>query len=142
MEWMEYQEVVGRDSKLSTWLSFGFLLVCLVNTIGLLLAKFSARAGEVGVRRALGAPRAEIFRQYLVEAGVVGLVGGVLGLVLSFGGLWLISRQSESMEAVARMDWVMLATTLVLALVASLVAGLLPTWRACQVTPALQLKSQ
>lgn len=142
MEWMEFQKVVGRDSKLSTWLSFGFLLVCLVNTIGLLLAKFSARAGEVGVRRALGAPRSEIFRQYLIEAGVVGLVGGLLGLVLSFGGLWLISRQSEAMEAVARMDWVMLATTLVLALVASLIAGLLPTWRACQVTPALQLKSQ
>jgi putative ABC transport system permease protein len=141
-EWMEHLEVVGRDSKLSTWLAFGFLLVCLVNTVGLLLAKFSARAGEVGVRRALGAPRAEIFRQYLIEAGVVGLVGGAFGLLLSFGGLWLLSRQSEAMEAVARMDWVMLATTLVLALVASLVAGLLPTWRACQVTPAIQLKSQ
>jgi putative ABC transport system permease protein len=141
-EWMELQKVVGRDSKLSTWLAFGFLLVCLVNTIGLLLAKFSARAGEVGVRRALGASRSEIFRQYLTEAAVVGLVGGVLGLALSFGGLWLISRQSEAMEAVAKMDWVMLATTLGLSLLASLVAGLLPTWRACQVAPALQLKSQ
>jgi putative ABC transport system permease protein len=36
----------------------------------------------------------------------------------------------------------MLATTLLLALAASLVAGLLPAWRACQVTPAIQLKSQ
>jgi putative ABC transport system permease protein len=141
-EWLEYQEVVSKDSKLSTWLAFGFLLVCLVNTIGLLLAKFSARAGEVGVRRALGASRSEVFRQYLIEAGVVGVVGGVLGLVLSFGGLWLISQQSDAMESVARMDWLMLATTLALALVASLLAGLLPTWRACQVAPALQLKSQ
>jgi putative ABC transport system permease protein len=141
-EWMEFLEVVAKDSKLSTWLSFGFLLVCLVNTIGLLLAKFSARAGEVGVRRALGAPRGEIFRQYLIEAAVVGLVGGLIGLVLSFGGLWLIAQQSETMEAVAKMDWVMLATTLALALFASILAGLLPTWRACQVTPALQLKSQ
>jgi putative ABC transport system permease protein len=141
-EWMQFLEVVGRDSKLSTWLSFGFLLVCLVNTIGLLLAKFSARSGEVGVRRALGAPRSEIFRQYLTEAAVVGLVGGALGLLLSFGGLWLIARQSDAMAAVAKMDWVMLATTLLLALLASLVAGLLPTWRACQVAPALQLKSQ
>jgi putative ABC transport system permease protein len=40
------------------------------------------------------------------------------------------------------MDWEMLATTFALAVVASIVAGLLPTWRACQVTPALQLKSQ
>ncbi|MGH8029721.1 MAG: ABC transporter permease [Arenimonas sp.] len=141
-EWMEFREVVGKDSKLSTWLSFGFLLVCLVNTIGLLLAKFSARAGEVGVRRALGAPRSEIFRQYLTEAAVVGLVGGALGLVLSFGGLWLIALQSDAMAAVAKMDWVMLLTTIGLSLLASVIAGLLPTWRACQVTPALQLKSQ
>jgi putative ABC transport system permease protein len=140
--WMEYLEVVRRDSKLSTWLSLGFLLVCLVNTVGLLLAKFAARSGEIGVRRALGASRGEIFRQYLTEAGVVGVVGGVLGLALSFGGLWLISLQSDSMAAVAKMDWVMLATTLGLSLLASVVAGLLPTWRACQVAPALQLKSQ
>jgi putative ABC transport system permease protein len=110
--------------------------------VGLLLAKFSARAGEIGVRRALGATKPEIFRQFLTEAAVVGVVGGLLGLLLSFGGLWLISLQSEEMALVAKMDWAMLATTLVLAVGASILAGLLPTWRACQVTPALQLKTQ
>ena len=142
MEWMQHLGVVSADAKLSTWLAFGFLLVCLVNTVGLLLAKFSARAGEVGVRRALGATKREIFRQYLTEAAVIGLVGGLFGLLLSFGGLWLISLQSEEMATIARMDWAMLALTLGLSLIASLLAGLLPTWRACQVTPALQLKTQ
>jgi len=142
MEWMEHMGVVSADTKLSTWLAFGFLLVCLVNTVGLLLAKFSARAGEVGVRRALGAGKQEIFRQFITEAAVVGLVGGLLGLILSFGGLWLISLQSEEMATVAKMDWAMLALTLSMSIVASILAGLLPTWRACQVTPALQLKTQ
>ncbi|MBP8080620.1 MAG: ABC transporter permease [Arenimonas sp.] len=142
MEWMQHLGVVSADAKLSTWLAFGFLLVCLVNTVGLLLAKFSARAGEVGVRRALGATRTEIFHQYLIEAAVIGLVGGLLGLLLSFGGLWLISLQSDEMATLAKMDWAMLALTLSLSLVASILAGLLPTWRACQVTPALQLKTQ
>jgi len=142
MEWMEHLGVVSADAKLSTWLAFGFLLVCLVNTVGLLLAKFSARAGEIGVRRALGATRPEIFRQFLIEASVIGLVGGLLGLLLSFAGLWLISMQSEEMALVAKMDWAMLATTVGLAIGASILAGLLPTWRACQVTPALQLKTQ
>ena len=142
MEWMKHLGVVTADVKLSTWLAFGFLLVCLVNTVGLLLAKFSSRAGEIGVRRALGATQGEIFRQYLIEAGVVGLAGGLLGLLLSLGGLWLISLQSEAMATVARMDWAMLGLTLALAIVSSLLAGLLPTWRACQVTPALQLKTQ
>ena len=142
MEWMKHLHVVSADARLSTWLAFGFLLVCLVNTVGLLLAKFSARAGEIGVRRALGATRPEIFRQFLTEAAVIGLVGGAIGLVLSFGGLWLISLQSEEMALVAKMDWAMLATTLGLSIGASILAGLLPTWRACQVTPALQLKTQ
>jgi putative ABC transport system permease protein len=57
MEWMDYLKIIGNDNKLSAWLAFGFLVLCLVNTIGLLLAKFSVRAAEVGMRRALGASR-------------------------------------------------------------------------------------
>jgi putative ABC transport system permease protein len=141
-EWLVYTKVVGKDSKLQTWLAFGFLALCLVNTIGLLLAKFSVRAAEIGVRRALGASRAEIFRQFLIETSVVGLVGGVLGLVLAFGALALIGMQGKQTAAVAHMDWQMLIVTFVISVGAAILAGLLPTWRACQVTPAIQLKSQ
>jgi putative ABC transport system permease protein len=142
MEWLEYRKVVGNDSRLSAWLAFGFLLLCLVNTIGLLLAKFSVRAAEVGIRRALGASRKEIFQQFLTETAVVGLVGGGLGLLLAFGALGLIALQSKELSVLAHMDWQMLGTTFALSLLAALLAGLLPTWRACQVTPAIQLKSQ
>ncbi len=142
MEWMDHLEVISNDTRLAAWLAFGFLLLCVVNTVGLLLAKFSVRAPEVGVRRALGATQGEIFRQFLIEAGVIGIVGGLLGLVLSLGSLALISRQSNDLSVVAHMDWEMLIVTLVMSVAASLLAGLLPTWRACQVTPAIQLKSQ
>ncbi|MYM72661.1 FtsX-like permease family protein [Duganella sp. FT134W] len=142
MEWLEFEKVVDNDNKLAVWLSFGFLLLCLVNTIGLLLAKFSVRASEVGIRRALGASRREIFTQFLIETTVVGLVGGVLGLLLAIGALALIALQSKALATVAQMDWIMLLTTFALAVLAAVLAGLLPTWRACQVTPALQLKSQ
>jgi putative ABC transport system permease protein len=140
--WLEVNKVVSKDARLQTYLAFGFLLVCLVNVVGLLLAKFTARAGEIGVRRALGASRRAVFAQYLTEVGVVGLIGGAVGLLLTFGCLWLIGKQSKQLAAVASMDWLMLATTFVLAIGASLAAGLLPTWRACQVQPAVQLKSQ
>ena len=141
-EWLVHMKVVGNDNKLSAWLAFGFLVLCLVNTIGLLLAKFSVRAAEVGIRRALGASRKDIFRQFLVETTVIGLAGGIIGLLLAFGALALIAMQSKQMGAVAHMDWVMLAFTFVLSVSAAVLAGLLPTWRACQVTPAIQLKSQ
>jgi putative ABC transport system permease protein len=142
MEWLENQKVVGKDSRLSVWIALGFLALCLVNTIGLLLAKFSVRASEVGIRRALGASRREIFSQFLVETGVVGLAGGVLGLALAFAALALIALASESMRNLAHMDLPMLGFTFVLSVVSAVLAGLLPTWRACRVTPALQLKSQ
>ncbi|MCQ7044099.1 hypothetical protein MRO49_25370, partial [Escherichia coli] len=55
MEWLDYRRVVPRDVRLQVWLAFGFLAVCLLNTVGLLLAKFLRRSSEIGVRRALGA---------------------------------------------------------------------------------------
>jgi putative ABC transport system permease protein len=124
------------------WLGMGFLLVCLVNTVGLLLAKFLRRGSEIGVRRALGASRAAIFSQCLVEAGAIGVAGGVLGLGLSLLGLWAVRLQPASYAELAHLDVGMLALTFVLAIVASVLAGLLPAWRAMQVTPAIQLKSQ
>src|SRR5471030_2480010 len=137
-----FEPMVDNDSKLLVWLALCFILLCLVNTVGLLLAKFSVRAAEVGIRRALGASRKEIFRQFLIETTVIGLAGGILGLLLAFGALALIGMQSATLHVVTHMDLGMLALTFTLSVLAALLAGLLPTWRACQVTPALQLKSQ
>jgi putative ABC transport system permease protein len=142
MELMEFNKVVPGDVRLQLWLALGFLLVCLVNTIGLLLAKFLRRSGEIGVRRALGASRGEIFKQCLVEAGTVGLAGGLLGLLLALLGLWAVRQQPASYASLAHLDASMLLLTFALALLASLLAGLLPAWRAMQVAPAIQLKSQ
>ncbi|HEY8327682.1 MAG TPA: ABC transporter permease [Rhodanobacter sp.] len=141
MQWLDFNMVVPDDVRLQTGLAFGFLLVCLVNTVGLMLAKFMRRAAELGVRRALGASRRALFAQLLVESGVVGLVGGIGGLLLALLGLWLVRQRPSDYAALAHLDLSMLFTTFVLALCATLLAGLLPAWRACQIAPALQLKS-
>ncbi len=142
MDWLDFNQAVPGDVRLQLWLALGFLLVCLVNTVGLLLAKFLRRSGEIGVRRALGASRVEIFKQCLVEAGTVGLSGGVLGLGLAELGLWAVRHRPTQYAALAHLDASMLLLTFVLALVASVLAGLLPAWRAMQITPAVQLKTQ
>ena len=142
MEWLDYKRVVPNDVRMQVWLAFGFLLVCLLNTVGLLLAKFMRRSSEIGVRRALGASRRAIFMQCLVEAGTVGLAGGILGLGLAELGLWAVRQQPTGFAELIHLDLAMLATTFVIAIVASVLAGLLPAWHACQVAPAIQLKSQ
>lgn len=142
MDWLGAQKVLPADVRLQSWLAFGFLLVCIVNMVGLLLAKTLRRAGEIGVRRALGATRRDIFAQFVVEAGLLGLVGSLLGLVLAQGGLWLVRHSPSEYARLAELDAAMLGLTVALTLAASLLAGLLPAWRAALVTPAVQLKVQ
>ncbi|MGN6281697.1 ABC transporter permease [Frateuria sp.] len=141
-DWLDFQKVVPPESKISLLVSLGFLLICLVNTIGLLLAKFMRRSPEIGVRRALGASRKEIYAQFLIEAGTVGLTGGALGLLLTGLGVlgvgWVFDEQ---IARLATLDGSLVALTLVAAVLATLLAAFYPTWRAAQVQPAWQLKS-
>jgi putative ABC transport system permease protein len=140
--WLDIEQVVPSDTKVSLLVALGLLIVCLVNTTGLLLAKFLRRSTEIGVRRALGASRRAIYAQFLTEAGIVGLTGGVLGLLLTWLGVasvgWVLPRGIASL---AQLDPSLLLATVAVAIVATLLAGLYPTFLASQVQPAWQLKS-
>ena len=143
MEWMENQEVVQDDAQVMLGLSLLFLVVCLLNTIGLLLAKFMGKATDISLRRALGATRSSLFIQHMIESGLIGLGGGILGLGLTWLGLRGIEMLFEDIvENLVSLDWVMVVTAIVLAIVSALLAGLYPTWRACRIAPASQLKIQ
>ena len=143
MGWLDKQKVVDQDAKLMMWLSFMFLLVCLLNTIGLLLAKFTGKSAEIGLRRAVGATRGDLFKQYIIEAGCIGLLGGIAGLGLAMLGLQGIkSLYGDFVDNLAALDGNMVLLALALAIVSSVLAGLYPTWRACNIAPASQLKSQ
>jgi putative ABC transport system permease protein len=142
MKWLDVRQVVPPESRISLIVAFSFFLICLVNTIGLLLAKFMRRAGEIGVRRALGATRHEIYAQYLIEAAAVGLAGGALGLLLTAGGMSGVGLLFEpEIAQLAHLDVSLVGLTLVLAIFATVAAAFYPAWRAAQVQPAWQLKS-
>jgi putative ABC transport system permease protein len=142
MDWLSNQHVVPADLRLQLWLALGFLGVCMLNIVGLLLAKFLRRGGEISVRRALGARRRDVFLQLGIEAGAIGLAGGALGLGIAEMGLWSIRHRPDGYAHLAQMDFTMLLGTFLLAVLAGVCAGLVPAWRACNVAPALQLKTQ
>ncbi|MGN6092663.1 MAG: ABC transporter permease [Luteibacter jiangsuensis] len=140
--WLESQQVVPSDTKVSLLVALGLLVVCLVNTSGLLLAKFLRRSGEIVVRRALGAARFAIYAQFLTEAGLIGLAGGVLGLALTgVGTLGVGLVLPRDIAELATVDLPLLLMTLAMAVGSTLVAGIYPTFRAARLQPALQLKS-
>src|SRR5688572_17634695 len=148
-QWLKDQNVVGNDDRVLVGLAFAFLAVCLLNTVGLLLAKFLNNAPITGVRRALGASRKQVFFQHLVEVGVISSIGALLGLAL--GALLLLGLRAlytfdptdtAGTQAIAHVDVGSVVTALALALFATIAAGLYPAWRIGRIPPASYLKAQ
>lgn len=139
---LEHEHVVPDDTRVSLLVALGLLLVCLINTVGLMLAKFLRRSGEIGVRRALGASRRAIHAQFLTEAAVIGVGGGMLGLLLTAVGVLVVNRALPPRLAdLARLDPALLLLTVAVAIVTSALAGIYPIVRAARVQPAWQLKT-
>ena len=141
-QWLERHKVVGRDSRVLLIVSFAFLAVCVLNVVGLLLSRFLGGAGSSAIRRALGASRGEIFRQHLVEVGLVGALAGLGGLALGALGLKALEQLYSSYDRLTHLDLAMVLAAIALAVLAGLLAGLYPAWRICRVQPASYLKTQ
>jgi putative ABC transport system permease protein len=148
-QWLVDNNVVGNDDRVLVGLAFAFLAVCLLNTVGLLLAKFLNNAPITGVRRALGASRKQVFFQHLVEVGLISSIGAALGLAL--GGLLLLGLKAlytvdptdaGGTQALAHVDMTSVVTALLLAFFATIAAGLYPAWRIGRIPPASYLKAQ
>jgi len=142
MEWLDNNEVVGEDNRVLVQLSFLFLLVCIINTIGLLLAKFMGKASEVALRRAMGASRSAIFSQNLIEVSIVGVIGGVIGIAFAYLGLMGIGKIYRGYDHLVQIDFNILILAIALALISSILAGMLPVLRVSKLAPASYLKIQ
>jgi len=135
------EHVVPSDIPVSLVVAQGLLVVCLLNAMGLLFAKFLRRSSEIAVRRALGASLVSIYAQFLIEAAVIGATGGLLGLLLTVIGVLSIGVvMPPYLAALAQVDPSLLALTLLVAVTGTLLAAVYPTYRASRVPPALQLK--
>jgi putative ABC transport system permease protein len=143
MQWLQYRHVVPNDLGLLLFASFGFLFVCLMNAMGLMLAKFIGRSQDISVRRALGASRTAIIGQCLVETAVIGVLGAILGLLLTMLGLLIMhAALADDFAALRFLNAEAIGIEVILAIAATIGAGMYPTWRAAHVEPALQLKAE
>jgi putative ABC transport system permease protein len=109
------------------------LLIACVNLANLLLARGSARAQEIAVRRALGARSWRVIRQLLTESVILGLAGGVAGIVLAWAGfgsvLALLPSDQPRLHIVA-LDQRVLLVALAVSMLTGLLFGLVPAFQA------------
>jgi predicted permease len=136
------QEVVGDTSDV-LWLVMAtiglvMLIVC-TNVTNLLLVRADARQQELSVRAALGAGRGRMVRKLLLESVLLGLLGGVLGVGIAFGGLRLLTAVGPAdlprLNEIS-IDFTSLAFTFLLSLLAGLVFGSIPALKYSRVPGA------
>ena len=117
---------------------YGWHIIAIVGWSALMLVGVSERRREIGVRRAVGATRGDILKQFLVEAVVISGVGGMIGIVLGAGGATVAALLQKLPPAYL---WSTIGLAVVLSFVVGLVFGLQPAWRAAKVDPIEALRS-
>ena len=142
MEWLDHLEIVDGTMTMLIGVAVMFLIVCLLNTNALLFAKFTGRSAEVSLKRALGCSKKRLLQQHLLEVGLVGLVGGALGLLLALVGLAGIKMLLTNFDSRAHLNTDLVLIAIAASIVSTLIAGLYPAWRTCQIATAKYLKSQ
>jgi len=135
------EQVQEVDTTLSAVLAGIAVIATLIGGVvimSLMLIAVSERRREIGVRRAVGATRGDVLRQFLVEAALISALGGVVGVLLGVAGATVAAYQQQLPPAFL---WGAMAGAVGLATLIGLVFGLQPAWRAANVDPIQALRS-
>src|SRR3954462_15581865 len=141
-----HEDLVGpqRPMLLTLFAAVGcVLLVGCANVANLLLARFTARRKEIAIRTALGATRARIIFQFMVESVLTAVIAGVLGVLLSIWGLDLLKKLVEDFLPRIRevsLDVNVLLFAVGLSLITGIILGLVPALHASRSDPIESLK--
>ena len=149
--WSQYEPTVSELQSEFTWLAgrnlrtglvvlFGavvcVLLIACVNVAGLQLACASVREREMAIRAALGSGRSRLIRQMMTETMMLALLGAILGTALAVAGVnWFRSAGPVELPPgnAVTVNWQTLMFTAGLAILAGLLSGLTPAFKASQI---------
>ena len=109
------------------------LLVGGIGIMNIMLVSVTERTREIGLRKAVGAKRRDILLQFLVEAMVLSLIGGIIGMILGFIGAQFLASLSKDLRAIVSVESIALATGF--SLLVGLFFGIYPALRAAQLHP-------
>ncbi|MCS7283712.1 MAG: ABC transporter permease [Anaerolineae bacterium] len=114
------------------------LLVGGIGIMNIMLVSVTERTREIGLRKAVGARRRDILVQFLIEAVVLALAGGAVGIAIGFLGAQVISLLVKDFRSIVTPQAVLLATLVSAAV--GLASGMYPAWRASRLHPIEALR--
>lgn len=141
------EEIENEMENMRKYVKAGLALgvvALLAGGIGIMnvtLATIFARVREIGIRRAIGASRADILAQFLFEAAMLGAAGGLAGVVLGLGGVKWLSGLGGSRD-LAQVTWTHCVEGVALAALVSAGFALIPAYRASRLDPVEALKAE
>ena len=139
-DWAEQINTFVHNARLSGGLIAGIsLLVGGIGIMNIMLASISERVREIGIRKSVGASTADIFVQILVESVVIALLGGLAGLVTSFGLVYLLSSFSPT-ENAPIITITALAVAFSFSALVGVLAGIFPAVKAARLNPIQALR--
>jgi len=109
------------------------LLVGGIGIMNIMLVSVTERTREIGLRKAVGAKRADVLLQFLIEAVTLAVVGGVIGILLGWGMAFGVSTAFDAFDAVVGVDAVL--TSLIFSMAVGLFFGIYPAYRASRLNP-------
>jgi len=125
-------------SKILTGVAVMALLIGGVVIMSLMSIAVSERRKEIGVRRSVGAARADIIVQFLLEAVLVSLAGGIAGVLLGWSGMQIATRILRLPQILV---WQPFVISILLSLAVGIAFGIYPAWIASKVDPIKALRS-
>lgn len=132
-------EVIGTMTILLGAIAAISLLVGGIGVMNIMLVSVVERTREIGIRKALGARERDIWGQFLIEAAMLTLTGGVIGILLGWAASALVAR-SGLMPTVVTADIVILAVSVSVGI--GLFFGFYPAWHASRLNPIEALRSE
>jgi putative ABC transport system permease protein len=134
-----------RAAQAQSDTSFAFLLLGIISLlagalgiVNVTILSVKERTGEIGLRRSLGATSRNIGSQFMVESGIIGVIGGLAGTALGVVAVVIIAVSREWAPA---LDWWVALAAPALGTAIGLVAGTYPALRAARIEPATALRS-
>ncbi|PIS04688.1 MAG: hypothetical protein COT81_05200 [Candidatus Buchananbacteria bacterium CG10_big_fil_rev_8_21_14_0_10_42_9] len=124
------------------------LISLLVGAVGIMNTMYTSvleRTKEIGIMKALGARSDDVMSLFLIESGLIGLVGGVIGVALGLGlamlsGLGAAQAGIEGFFTFAGIDYLGMAVVLIVTFIVGLLSGVLPARQAAKMEPAEALR--